>query len=82
VALCERGRPVEWLDGIERRAERTPLDFWSVTFTAEQLAKAGELNLTRRRDGNWENFDHRVEVEAPPGGVPRMIPDSPSRSAA
>ncbi len=51
-----------WQDVQERDASAAPFGLWVVQFTAEELAKVGRLNFTRRYSEGWEGIDHVVVV--------------------
>jgi glucoamylase len=52
-----------WQRIEDRAAQSGAFGIWSVVLTEQELAAAGELNLTRRYPEGWENFDHRVALE-------------------
>jgi hypothetical protein len=72
-----------WQRVEDRRAERTVFGLWSVVLTRGELGQARELNFTRRYEGHWENFDHRVELDTQAAAaLPQLLRDAQGRSAA
>lgn len=71
-----------WQRVEDRHAEHTSFGLWAVTLTAHELAQARTLNFTRNRVDGWENFDHRVEIDADAGVAPQTRHGSPNRVAA
>ncbi|HEV2270085.1 MAG TPA: glycoside hydrolase family 15 protein [Steroidobacteraceae bacterium] len=61
-----------WHQVEDRPAERGTFGIWSVVLTERELAAARELNFTRRFASGWENFDHRVALEASDTRVPGL----------
>lgn len=56
---------------------------WAVTLSREELGLARRLNLTRRYENRWENFDYWVELETQDtAALPQVLRDAPQRSAA
>lgn len=57
-----------WQRIEDRAAEPTPFGLWSVLLTHEELARAEEVNFTRRYKDAWEGVDHRI-VLGPDGAA-------------
>jgi glucoamylase len=73
----------DWQRIEDRRAERTPVGLWSVVLAGEELARAGQLNFTRRYESGWENADHVVGLGArATTALPQLVPKPSQRNAA
>jgi glucoamylase len=65
-----------WRRVEDRHAECTPFGFWSVVLSHQELARARELNFTRRQESGWEGIEHRIQLGSATAASLRWVLDN------